>query len=80
MDIHPSREEDFMEKDLPADEMEKILSVPYKPEEEVIKETENVFGTSIPMKNITEPAPVKNQWLNKGGLSGVDQYILNRYK
>jgi len=47
-----------------------------------IKETENVFGTTIPMKNITEPEPepLKKQWLNKGGLSGVDQYILNRYK
>jgi len=45
-----------------------------------IKETENVFGTTIPMKNITEPEPLKKQGLNKGGLSGVDQYILNRYK
>ena len=23
---------------------------------------------------------VKDEWLNRGGLSGVDQYILNRYK
>ena len=27
-----------------------------------------------------EKVEVKKEWLNKGGLSGVDQYILNRYK
>jgi len=79
-------EESINEKINKALELKKYAhSVPPKEEEEeeeveTVKETENVFGTQIPMKNITEPTPLKDQWLNKGGLSGVDQYILNRYK
>ena len=63
MDIPPSREEileekeKFMGKDLPADRMEKILSVPYKPK------------TIDPLASIFDPIP-KMEFAG-GGMAGI---------
>ena len=44
------------------------------------KEYYDSLPTDHPLIKEEEKVEIKDQWLNKGGLSGVDQYMLNRYK